>query len=77
MQNTDVNALVQMFIHLFFIAISWWSIQAIQLEKWIRKNKVTQLQVLYILLSIALGSIVSNFFIEYLQLGSNLTELFT
>jgi uncharacterized integral membrane protein (TIGR02327 family) len=50
--------------HIFFIAISFYALQAIMPESWIRKNKVFQAQLLYILLSIAIGSAVSNFFLD-------------
>ncbi|MDF2556857.1 MAG: hypothetical protein K0R71_685 [Bacillales bacterium] len=76
MQTSEINAVVQIFIHLSFIAISWWAIQAIHFEKILRKNKIVQVKALYILLSIALGSLVSNFFLNYLQMGINLSSLF-
>lgn len=76
MQNNDINAFVQMLIHLSFIAIAWWALQAIHFEKILRKNKIVQIKVLYILLSIALGSMVSNFFMDYLQIGTKLSGFF-
>lgn len=76
MQTNEINAAVQIFIHLSFIAISWWALQAIHFEKILRKNKIVQIKALYILLSIALGSLVSNFFMNYLQDGLTLSNLF-
>lgn len=76
MQNNDINAFVQMFIHLSFIAIAWWALEAVHFEKILRKNKIFQIKVLYILLSIALGSMVSSFFMDYLQIGKKLSTFF-
>ncbi|WP_042354340.1 DUF1146 family protein [Bacillus rubiinfantis] len=60
-------ALVSILSHLVFIAISWWALQAINLEKMLRPNRIFQARLLYILLAIFIGSSVSNFFLDYLQ----------
>ncbi len=60
------DALVSILANLFFIGISWWALQAIKLDRFLKPNRVMQARTLYILLSIALGSIVSNFFLDYL-----------
>ncbi|SFB04050.1 MULTISPECIES: DUF1146 family protein [unclassified Bacillus (in: firmicutes)] len=60
------QALVSIVVHIAFIALSWWAIQAFNFEKLLRKNHVVQARVLYILLAIVLGSTVSNFFLNYL-----------
>lgn len=56
--------LLAIFSHIFFIGISFYALQAIMPEKIIRKNRVFQAQTLFILLSIAIGWSVSNFFLE-------------
>ena len=50
--------------HIFFIGVSFYALQSIMPEKVIRKNKVFQAQILFIFLSILIGSSVSNFFLE-------------
>lgn len=69
-------ALISILTHLVFIALSWWALQAIQFEKLLRANHVLQARVLYILVSIALGSTVSNFFLDYLQWSQQLPIIF-
>lgn len=71
---TDLGqmALLGIILHLVFIALSWWALQAIQLEKLLRSNHVIQARVLYILLAIVIGSSVSNFFLDYLQWSKQL-----
>lgn len=76
MLSSEISAVIQIVIHLAFIAISWWALQAIHFEKILRKNKIVQARALYILLSIAMGSLVSNFFLNYLQMGNNLSSFF-
>jgi uncharacterized integral membrane protein (TIGR02327 family) len=59
------QALVSMIVHIMVFGITFWALQALQFEKFLRKNRVAQARLLYILLTIAIGSIVSNFLIDY------------
>ncbi|MFD2446757.1 DUF1146 family protein [Bacillus sp. CGMCC 1.16607] len=61
------DALIGIVVNLIFIGLSWWALQSIKLDRLLKPNRVLQARALYILLSIALGSIVSNFFLDYLQ----------
>ncbi|TWD99418.1 putative integral membrane protein (TIGR02327 family) [Neobacillus bataviensis] len=65
-------ALVSILSHLIFIAIAWYALQAIRLEKLLKPNHVFQARLLYILLAIFIGSSVSNFFLDYLQWSKQL-----
>ncbi|MBM4761516.1 DUF1146 family protein [Bacillus sp. B15-48] len=70
------QALISILSHLTFIALSWWALQALHFDKLLRANRVFQARVLYILLSIFLGSTVSNFFLDYLLWSQTLPILF-
>lgn len=70
------QALISMIVHLTFISISWWALQAFNIEKLIKGNHVLQARVLYILLSIVIGSTVSNFFLDYFFWSQQLPYLF-
>ncbi len=69
-------ALVSILSHLVFIAVSWWALQALNLEKLLRPNHVFQARLLYILLAIFIGSSVSSFFLDYLQWSRQLPLIF-
>ncbi|WP_078431990.1 DUF1146 family protein [Metabacillus halosaccharovorans] len=69
-------ALISMIVHLAFISVTWWALQALNIDKWIKAGKVIQARVLLILLTIAIGSIVSNFFLDYLLWSQQLPTLF-
>ncbi|NMD70096.1 DUF1146 domain-containing protein [Bacillus sp. DNRA2] len=75
---TDMGqqALLSIISHLVFIGLAWWAVQALQIEKVIKKNHVIQARVLYIILSIVLGSTVSNFFLDYLLWSQQLPLMF-
>ncbi|MGM0866943.1 MAG: DUF1146 family protein [Bacillota bacterium] len=59
------QALISMIVHLFVFGITFWSLQSIQLDKLLKKNRVAQGRLLYILLTIAIGSAVSRFLLDY------------
>ncbi|WP_416828125.1 DUF1146 family protein [Ectobacillus polymachus] len=70
------QALISIFSHLLFITITWWALQGIHLERIMKKGKVLQTKVLLLLLTIAVGTTVSNFFLDYLGYSKSLTYLF-
>ncbi|UII55725.1 DUF1146 family protein [Cytobacillus spongiae] len=70
------QALVSIFSHLVFIALAWWALQALNYERFLRANHVIQARVLFILLSIVIGSSVSNFFLDYLLWSQQLPLIF-
>lgn len=65
LSNVGVLSIFSIITNLVFIALAWWALQALNFEKFIRKNRVTQSRLLYILLAIAIGSSVANFFLDY------------
>ncbi|MBP3039909.1 DUF1146 family protein [Bacillaceae bacterium Marseille-Q3522] len=70
------QALISIISHLIFIAIAWWALQALHFEKLLKANHVVQARILYILLSIIIGTAVSNFFLEYLLWSNQLPYIF-
>ena len=69
------QALLSIISHLAFIALAWYALQAIHFEKFLRAHAVFQARLLYILLAIVLGSMVSNFFLDYLSWAQVLPQL--
>lgn len=59
------QALLSMIISLAFIAVTFWALQGLLIDKAIRANRIMQARVLMILLSIAIGSTVADFFLSY------------
>jgi uncharacterized integral membrane protein (TIGR02327 family) len=70
------EALLSILSHLVFIGVSWWALQSINFEKFLRKNRVAQARLLFVLVSIVIGSIVSNFFLDYLFWSKQLPLIF-
>nr|WGD75705.1 DUF1146 family protein [Bacillus subtilis] len=63
-------------VHLIFIAVTWWALQAVNIDPLIKKGKVVQARLLMILLTIAIGTAVANFFLDYLNYSQRLPYLF-
>ncbi|KKB74271.1 MULTISPECIES: DUF1146 family protein [Bacillus] len=76
MEEIGQQAAVSIFVHLFFIALTWWALLAVNIDPLIRKGKILQARLLMILLTIAIGSTVSNFFLDYLYYSKQLQNLF-
>jgi uncharacterized integral membrane protein (TIGR02327 family) len=69
------QALLSIISHLVFVALAWWALQSIRLDKLLKPNRVFQARLLYILLAIILGSSVSNFFLDYLEWSKQLPQI--
>lgn len=69
------QAFISILSHLLFIGITWWALQALHFDKLLRVNRVIQARLLYILLTVAIGSSVSNFFLDYLLWSQQLPLL--
>lgn len=69
-------ALMSMVVNLAFMIVTWWALQALNIEKLIKPGKVIQARLLLILLTIAIGSMVSSFFLDYFLWSQQLPMLF-
>ncbi|WP_110928337.1 DUF1146 family protein [Bacillus massiliglaciei] len=73
--SMGLQAMIGIISHLFFISVTWWALQSLNLDKFLRANSVLKARVLYILITVAVGSAVSNFFLDYLGFASQLPLL--
>lgn len=67
---------VSIVVHLLFFAITWWTLMGVRIDLLIKSGKTGHAKVLMILLTIAIGSIVSNFFLNYLLWSQQIRFLF-
>jgi uncharacterized integral membrane protein (TIGR02327 family) len=70
------QALISIVVHIFFIGITFWSLQALNFEKLLKPNRVIQARLLIIILTITVGSSISNFFLNYLLWSQQLPLMF-
>jgi len=71
------QAILGILSHVFFIGITFFALRAVMIEKVVKKQHVFQVQLLYILLSIAIGTSVSNFFLNMSNWSKQLPFLFS
>lgn len=76
MEGFGYEAALSIVVHLSFLAVTWWALQSVNIEKIIKANRVFQAKLMLILLTIAIGSGVSNFFLDYLLWAQRLPMLF-
>jgi uncharacterized integral membrane protein (TIGR02327 family) len=70
------NSVLGIVINLIFIIITWWCLQSLQLDKIFKKGRTMQIQVFYILITIAVSHLVSDFAMKYLQYTQGLKYFF-
>ncbi|WP_410770627.1 DUF1146 family protein [Fontibacillus sp. BL9] len=63
--SVGVNGLTAILVSLACIALSWWALQNLKLDLFIRHPKGAQGKLLHLLLSVVLGRFVAAFVLEY------------
>ncbi len=76
MEDVGQQAIVGIVIHLFFIAVTWWALLAVNIDPLIKKGKIVQARLLMMLITIAIASAVSNFFLDYLNFSRQIPYMF-
>ncbi|WP_173918585.1 DUF1146 family protein [Halobacillus sp. Marseille-Q1614] len=70
------EALLSMTSHVIFIIITWKVLQAVNLDAFFRKGRVFEIRVLMILITIAIATSVSNFFLDLIRWSNSIAYLF-
>ncbi|UXR50801.1 DUF1146 family protein [Staphylococcus simulans] len=68
-------AIAHLIMHVLFICVAYWALNAIRLDQFFKKGYPVQVQVLIIFLAILIGTGVSNFIIDLLQFSTQLKYL--
>lgn len=76
MQSIGYTAIASIFSHILFIYLTWRVMVAVNVEPFIRKNRVTEARLLLILVTIAIGSTVSHFVLDIIQWSQEIQFLF-
>ncbi|NLY78639.1 MAG: DUF1146 domain-containing protein [Lysinibacillus sp.] len=76
-QTMGIQAAISLISHIFFIGVSFYALQSVRLEMVFKKGKTFQIQLMFILLSIALGYTVSNFVLNFTGLSQQLPYIFS
>lgn len=77
MDGLGQQALISIIVNLVLLFITWKALQALNLEKLMKKGRVAEARLLLILLTIAIASSVSRFLLDYLFWSQQLQYLFS
>lgn len=69
-------SIISMLSHVIFIYITWVAMQSINVEFFIRKNRIMEARILIIFLTIVIGTSVSNFVLDIIRWSQDLIYLF-
>ncbi|TDM10515.1 DUF1146 family protein [Macrococcus lamae] len=73
MQDVGIYALIHIIVHVICVCISFWALKSLRTDQWFKGNHTQQIQVLLIFMSLALGSLVSNFIMDIIYFSQQLT----
>ncbi|MBY6271879.1 MAG: hypothetical protein C6P37_07480 [Caldibacillus debilis] len=74
--NFGAMAILQIVANLVFIGLAWWALQALNYEKFLRKNRTIQARLLFIFLAIIIGSLTAQFFLDYLSWSQQIPYIY-
>lgn len=76
MASIGVMSLMGIVSHIFFIALTWRLLLGVNFDPLIRKNRVGEARLLLIFLTIAIGTLVSNFVLDIIRWTLDIPLLF-
>lgn len=76
MFQLGVHAIISIIIYLITIGLSFQAVKNIKFEKIIQRGHIFETQILYLFTAIALGFLVGNFVITFIDTSMQLSNLF-
>jgi len=70
------SGVVSMIVSLLCVVLSWWALQNLKLDLFIRYPKSPQGRLLHLLLAIVLGHFVAGFILDYLNWSGQIRYMF-
>lgn len=71
-----IQALLAIIVHIIFLIITWWALQIFRFDVFFKDPSDPRAKVLMILITVVIGSIVGDFFMNYLNWSLQLKYLF-
>ncbi|MET1248670.1 MULTISPECIES: DUF1146 family protein [Sporolactobacillus] len=75
-ENSGLQAMISILIHLSFLALTWWALQSLKFEAVFRYPKSLQARIFYVLLAIAISYPVAKFFLDYVVWSLMLPQIY-
>lgn len=76
MSYIGLQSIIELISHFAFIFLTFWAMRGLRTDIWLKKHHIPQGRILYLFVSIAIGYLVSKFFIDLIVTSQNLLYLF-
>lgn len=70
------QAIINVLAYIIFIGMALYALQGLRIEQLFKKGKTFQIQLFYIFTSIAIGSAVADFFLNFLNWSQTIPYIF-
>ena len=70
------QAIINVLAYIIFIGMALYALQGLRIEQLFKKGKTFQIQLFYIFMSIAIGSTVADFFLNFLDWSQTIPYIF-
>ncbi|WP_214792940.1 MULTISPECIES: DUF1146 family protein [unclassified Exiguobacterium] len=70
-----VNTVLSLAIYVIAIYVAWWALLPVKWDKLLNQVRSPQAAVLRVLVAVVFGSLIAQFFLEYIRLAQELAPL--
>lgn len=69
-------AFMHIILHIVSVIFCFWILQSLKIESWFKKGETGRITLFYVVLSILLGSALSNFIMDFFVLVQEVSLMF-
>lgn len=70
-----VNTVLSLAIYVIAIYVAWWALVPVKWDKLLNQVRSPQAAVLRVLIAVVFGSLIAQFFLEYIRLAQELAPI--
>ncbi|MCT4784980.1 DUF1146 family protein [Exiguobacterium aestuarii] len=70
-----VNTVLSLAIYVIAIYVAWWALLPVKWDKLLNQVRSPQAAVLRVLVAVVFGSLIAQFFLEYIRLAQELAPI--
>lgn len=70
-----LNTVLSLVIYVVAIYVAWWALMPVKWDRLLNQVRSPQAAVLRVLVAVVFGSLIAQFFLEYIQLAQALAPL--
>ena len=70
-----INTVLSLLIYVIAIYVAWWALLPVKWDKLLNQVRSPQAAVLRVLVAVVFGSLIAQFFLEYIRLAQTLAPI--